>query len=90
MGIYYWVTGRQRKALQWWRRSIREGERIFARLELSRTYMEVGKRLLEPKSRYKELNGMTAEECLQKARTMFEEMDLEWDLDELARIPSTN
>jgi tetratricopeptide (TPR) repeat protein len=90
MGIYYWLIGKQKKALQSWRRSIQEGERIAARLELSRTYMEVGKRLLEPKSKYKELNGMTAEEYLQKARTMFEEMGLEWDLDELARIPSTN
>jgi hypothetical protein len=52
--------------------------------------MEVGKRLLEPRSKYKELNGMTAEEYLQKARTMFEEMGLEWDLEELGRIPSTN
>jgi hypothetical protein len=90
IGIYYWLIGKQKKALQWWRRSIKEGERINARLELSRTYMEVGRRLLEPKSKYKELNGMTVTEYLQKARTMFEEMDLEWDLEELERIPGTN
>jgi tetratricopeptide (TPR) repeat protein len=90
MGIYYWLIGKQNKALQWWRRSIKEGERINARLELSRTYMEVGRRLLEPRSKHKELNGVPPKEYLQKARTMFEEMGLEWDLDELARIPSTN
>jgi len=50
--------------------------------------MEIGKRFLEEKSKYKELNGITAKECLEKARAMFEEMDLQWDLDELDRIAS--
>jgi len=53
---------------------------------LSRTYFEVGKRLLEPRSKYKNLNGITAEEYLEKARTLFEEMDLQWDLDELDKV----
>jgi len=86
MGTYYWLIGRQKKALRWWSRSICEGERVGVRLELSRTYMEVAKRLLEPTSKFKELNGMKAEVYLEKARTMFEEMDLQWDLDELDRM----
>jgi hypothetical protein len=53
---------------------------------LSRTYFEVGKRLLEPNSKYKELNGITADEYLEKARTLFVEMDLQWDLDELDKL----
>ena len=56
------------------------------RLELSRAYYEVGKRLLEPKSKYKELDGIKAEEYLEKARVMFEEMDLQWDLNELEKL----
>ena len=48
--------------------------------------MEVGKRLLEANSKYKELNGISAEEYLEKAETMFEEMDLQWDLDELDKV----
>ena len=48
--------------------------------------MEVGKRLLGPESKYKELNGVKTEEYLDKAKIMFEEMDLQWDLDELDRI----
>jgi hypothetical protein len=48
--------------------------------------LEVGKRLLEPKSKYKELDGIKAEDCLEKARVMFEEMDLQWDLDELEKL----
>ena len=51
--------------------------------------MEIGKRFLEEKSKYKELNGISAEEYLGKARTMFEEMDLQWDLDELDKIVAT-
>ena len=42
--------------------------------------------MLEEKSKYKELNGIKAEEYLEKARTMFQEMDLQWDLDELDKI----
>ena len=86
MGVYFWVIGKQRKAIKWWRKAIKEGQRLNDRLELSRTYFEVGKRLLEPKSKFKELDGIKAEEYLEKARTMFEEMDLQWDLDELEKL----
>ena len=86
MGVYYWVIGKQRKAMKWWRKSIQEGQRLNDRLELSRTYFEVGKRMLEPKSKYKELDGIKAWDYLKKARVMFEEMDLQWDLDELEKL----
>ena len=86
MGVYYWIIGKQRKAIQWWRKAISEGQRLNDRLELSRTYFEVDKRLLEPKSNRKELDGIKAEEYLEKARVMFEEMDLQWDLDELEKL----
>ena len=69
-------------------KSIAEGQLINSRPELSRTYMEIGKRFLEDKSKYKELNGINAEEYLEKARAMFKEMDLQWDLDELDKITS--
>ena len=48
--------------------------------------MEIGRRCLEGNSKYNELNGIHAKEYLEKARTMFQEMDLQWDLDELDRI----
>ena len=73
-------------ALTWWDQSIREGLRLSEKIEVSRTYFEIGKRLLEPNSKYKELNGITAEDYLEKARTLFEEMDLQWDLDELDKV----
>jgi class 3 adenylate cyclase/tetratricopeptide (TPR) repeat protein len=86
LGQYYWIISRQKKAVKWWKRSIEEGERLGVCPDLARTYMEIGKRFLEEKSRYKELNGIHAKEYLKKARTMFQEMDLQWDLDELEKV----
>jgi len=83
MGDYYWLMGKQRKALKWWDKTIKEGKQLGARLELSRTYFEVGRRLLEPQSKHTELNGIESKGYLEKARVLFEEMDLERDLDDL-------
>ncbi len=80
MGTYYWILGKQRTALRWWDRSIKEGERLGARLELSRTLWEVGRRLSEENSRFPNLGGISAEQYKDKARSMFREMNLEWDL----------
>ena len=86
MGEYYWLIGKQGKAIKWWDKAIKEGERLGARPDLSRAYFEVGKRLLEPQSKYKELNGIEAKGYLEKARVLFEEMGLERDLDDLDRL----
>ena len=86
MGLYHWIIDKQGKALKWWGKTIDEGERLGARPDLSRTYFEVGKRLLEPQSKYKELNGIEAKAYLEKAGILFEEMSLERDLDDLDRL----
>jgi serine/threonine protein kinase/tetratricopeptide (TPR) repeat protein len=86
MGIYYWLTGKTKKALKWWEKSIREAEDLGARLELSRTYMEVGKRLLEDKSKTNRFNGIDAETYLNKAGELFADMDLKWDIEKLEKI----
>lgn len=88
MGTYYWLVDKRKKALKLWRRSIAEGERMGALVELSRSYFEVGSYLSEPDSKFKELDGMNANEYFKKARRMFEEMDLQWDLDELDKVSS--
>jgi len=86
-GVYYWLIDKQKEALKWWHKAIEEGERLGARLELSRAYFEIGKRLLESKGAYQMLDGLRADEYLQRARVLFEEMDLQWDLNELSRVP---
>jgi tetratricopeptide (TPR) repeat protein len=90
LGRYYWLVNNQAKALKWWDKAITEGERLgartelsSARTELSRTYFEVGKRLRETKSGYKDLKGVQAGEFLKKAKMMFEELYLKRDLAEL-------
>jgi class 3 adenylate cyclase/tetratricopeptide (TPR) repeat protein len=86
MGIRSWLMGERERALKWWSESIEAGERLKFRPDLSRTYFEIGKRLSEPKSPYRELNGITAAEYLTKAKTIFEEMDLQWDLEQLEQL----
>jgi class 3 adenylate cyclase/primosomal protein N'' len=86
MGTFHWLTGKKQDALKWWRLSVETGEAFTMKPELSRTYFEIGKRLSEPNSPYKELNGISAAEYLNKAKTMFEEMDLQWDLEQLENV----
>lgn len=86
LGVYDWLVGKRRKALNWWDKGIRAGLQLGARPELARTYMEVGRRLLGKESRIEELNGISAEEYLKKAEHLFKEMGLQWDLRELEKV----
>jgi len=80
MGTFFWLINKQKKALKYWKESINTGEKMGSFVELSRTYFEVGKRLLEDGSEQKELNGIGAEEYLNKASNIFKDLELEWDL----------
>jgi hypothetical protein len=86
MGLYFWLINKQKRALRWWFKAIDEGERLGARLELSRAYFVVGKHLLDDRSKYKSLNGIKAKEFLTKAKILYQELNLRWDLDELNRV----
>jgi hypothetical protein len=46
VGRLCWLIGEQERAIQWWQRGILEGERMRARPELARTYLELGQRLI--------------------------------------------
>jgi hypothetical protein len=69
--------------------AIQTGEKYNGRLELSRAYFETGKFLSDPSNKYKELNGQPGSYYLDKAKNMFEEMDLQWDLAEYWRFVNT-
>jgi tetratricopeptide (TPR) repeat protein len=88
MGVYCWLERRQKRALAWWARSIKVGEQLGARPELARTFMEIGGRLLEKDSRFCKLDGIPAEEYIKKAKILFEDMALVWDMEELEKINS--
>jgi len=90
MGKFYQLIGKPKKAIKWFRKSIEVGERLNARLELSRTYFEVGKQLLESEFKYSPKNKMNAKDYFEKAEIMFKEMDLQWDLEQLERVRLEN
>lgn len=86
MGVYFWLIGKQEKAFTWWDRSIAIGEKLNAQPELSRTYFEVGNRMLDEKCKISQLNGLKAEEYLEKARHLFTELEIRSDLEELDMV----
>ncbi len=85
-GEFYWLMNKQKEALRWWHSAIKEGERLGARLQLAGVFFELGKRLLEPGSRQRVLDGINAEDYLEMARSMLEDMKLQSYLDELSQI----
>jgi len=82
-GIYYWLINRQKSAIKWWGKAISEGERLGARVQLARTYLEIGKCIGGQKSTCGKVNNLSAEEYFNRAGMMFEEMNLQGDLDEM-------
>ena len=62
--------------------AIQAAEKYNGRLELSRAYLEMGKILLNPDVRQNKFNELSAHDYLEKAKTLFEEMNLKYDLKE--------
>ncbi len=80
--IIFTILNKPKKALRNFDKSIKSAQSFGGKLELSRTYFDVGKFLHDPKNKKERINGMNGTECLKKAKTMFEEMNLQWDLKE--------
>ena len=94
-GTYWWLLGKPQKALRWWKKSIDLGEKLGAKLELSRTYFEAGKRLSLSSLRKKRRGRSRTKNhrphsggMPREGRDMFKEMDLQWDLAELEKVKS--
>ncbi len=86
MGTYFWLIGKQERAFAWLEKSLKLGDKLHARPELARTYFEVGKRLKDERSRIKKINGIGADDYLQRARQILTEIDMRRDLVELEKI----
>jgi hypothetical protein len=78
----FWLVNKANKAFRNYEKSVKAGLKYDCKLELSRTYFEAGKFLQDAKNRKQRINGLNGVECLMKAKAMFEEMNLEWDLRE--------
>ena len=90
MGTFFWLIKKQKKALKYWAQSISEARKMGSSLELSRTYFEVGKRLFERKSNFRELNKIKRKDYLLKAGAAFKGMDLQQDLKDLESFTAFN
>jgi len=83
--ITYWYLNNQNKSFRNFEKAIEIAERYGTRPELARTYFELGKCLMDQKSRHKIIRSKNGSEYLLMAKRMFEEMDLQWDLQEYER-----
>jgi class 3 adenylate cyclase/tRNA A-37 threonylcarbamoyl transferase component Bud32/tetratricopeptide (TPR) repeat protein len=88
-GTYFWLLGNKRRALTWWAKSLKIGKQLNALPELARTYCEIGKRLQQDKSKLRHPAVPGPEECLKNARSMFVQLDLQWDLSEIQKTESS-
>lgn len=85
MARFHWIRGRRRRALRWWARSCREGERLGARPELARTCAEIAQRL--EGSGIAGFNGRPVRELRECAREIFRTLSLDAELAELEDRP---
>jgi class 3 adenylate cyclase/tetratricopeptide (TPR) repeat protein len=78
--MVYRKLGKKNSTLKCFSKSIQLGQKYNCPLELSRTYFEAGKFLQDSDSKRNTILGFSANEYLLKAKSLFEEMDLQWDL----------
>jgi tetratricopeptide (TPR) repeat protein len=83
MGVYYWLLNDEKRAVKWWHKAIKEGERLGARPQLARTYAEISKRFFDVEIETGRPPPIRSGECLEKARGMFGILGLQQDLQEL-------
>jgi CRISPR/Cas system CMR-associated protein Cmr5 small subunit len=85
-GTLFWLEGKKSGAVENWKKSIEAASTMPKKQELGRTYMEVGKRLLERNSLTKSFDNMDGRQYLKKAEEIFKDMNLKKDLAELEII----
>lgn len=86
MGRLFWINNKPKKAYKMYNRSIYEGQKLGANIELSRTYYEIGTRLLESEKVNKSSNRLSASYYLKSAEKLFNKYDLIWDLDQIRNL----
>ena len=82
-GVYNWVIDDRKSAFKWWQKAINEGERLGALPHLARTYADMGVRPCATDGEFSEQDVRRAKEPLQKAKAMFHDLGLEYDLENL-------
>jgi len=83
--LVLWKLKKQHSAFRYFLLAVKAGQKYHCNLELSRVYFEAGRCLREPGAVKGMLMGISGSEYLLPARSMFEEMDLKEDLEEMER-----
>jgi class 3 adenylate cyclase/tetratricopeptide (TPR) repeat protein len=86
IGTYYWIINDIKKAIRYWEKSINEAKYLGARVDMGKTYMEVGKQSYKKRDTSLTIHSFNANQCLENARVIFQELDLGNDLEELEKI----
>ena len=79
MGNYHWYLGRQKKALKWWRKSIKTATDMGADLSLAKCYLNIYSHLSGSDSKIEKLDGLSAAQYLSSAEQLYEKIGLQWD-----------
>jgi tetratricopeptide (TPR) repeat protein len=74
-GLLHWHSGRRRRALRWWRKSLERARALDARPDLGRTQLEIGRRLRAAGP----AALADADAALREARAIFESLGLDRD-----------
>lgn len=83
--ISYSYLNKPVQAIRYFKKSITFAQWYGSNIELSRTYFELGKFLSDPTTKINRMNGHSGAYYLGIARRMFEEIGLEWDLEQLRK-----
>jgi len=83
IGTYYWIKNKPDKAVKYMNQSIEFAKHLDALPELGRSYLKMGKILLQTQTISWKMN---VGECFSEAQKIFEYLNLVWDLDELNRL----
>ncbi len=86
MGVYNWLIHDEKNAFKWWHKAISEGESLDARPQIARIHAEMGMRLSAVRGESSEPDGGRAREFIQKAKTMFRDLGLHLELQELNSV----
>lgn len=76
MGLHYWLTGRPSKAINWWRKSLSEAQRLESRWDIAMTHVEIAQRVGSVKHLTGALQNINPEEHLQMGSHLLMEMGI--------------
>ncbi len=86
-GTAHWLRGRRTAAYRWWERSVEEAQIARMAPEVGRTLLEVARRSREVARGAPEVfHDAPITTCADRARAIFEEYDLAWDLQQLEAV----